>query len=322
MYISSMTLYLEKYEMDHLLHLTQMITANPTDNPNLFCEQAKMAASLVLESIRIPLEDFSKWGSSTGVLWIHGFPMEFVVTPTDNNQRIGETSPIAKIQAILAKIMGEMVAYEAEGYGRLFQDVVPTKSMASQQTSLGSQTELEIHTEQAFSPLRPDILSLSCIRGDPAAFTHIFSVNSIIQNLTEEEVDRLWEPLWMCGVDLSFRLSGLPDEVRGPMSILNGSKKDPVLIFDQDLMRGITPMAQELLTKIVELYYSHRQSYNLTSGDIIFIDNRRAVHGRSPFLPKFDGKDRFLVRCFIKQEYGATRYARPENGHMIQAMYS
>lgn len=317
-----MTVSLEKYEIDNLVQLTQMITANPTDQPNLFCEQAKLAASLVLESIRIPLEDFSKWGSSTGVLLIRHLPTEDVVTPTDNNQRVGETSAIAKVQAILASILGELVAYEAECYGRLFQDIVPTKSMASQQTSLGSQSELEIHTEQAFSPLRPDMLSLSCIRGDPRAFTYIFSIDSILQYLTEEEVDQLWEPNWMCGVDLSFRLSGLPDDLRGPMAILNGSRKDPILTFDQDLMRGITPIAQALLSKIVKLYYSHRQSYNLTAGDIIFIDNRRAVHGRSPFLPEFDGKDRFLVRCFIKQEYATTRYARPNNNRMIEAMYS
>ena len=33
----------------------------------------------------------------------------------------------------------------------------------------GSGVELELHTEQAFSKLRPDVLSLACLRGNPKA---------------------------------------------------------------------------------------------------------------------------------------------------------
>ena len=59
-----------------------------------------------------------------------------------------------------------MVSYEAEGNGRLFQDMVPNKELALSQTSLGSKKELELHTEQAFSEMRPDYLSLACLKGD------------------------------------------------------------------------------------------------------------------------------------------------------------
>lgn len=91
----------------------------------------------------------------------------------------------------------------AEGYGRLFQDVVPVKSMANDQTSIGSNTELEIHTEQAFSRLRPHFLSLACLRGDDSAFTYILPIQSILDNLTETEIELLKQPLWYTGVDLS-----------------------------------------------------------------------------------------------------------------------
>ena len=100
-----------------------------------------------------------------------------------------------------------MIAYEAEWYGKLFQDVVPLRAMEKAQTSLGSNTELEIHTEQAFSKLKPDILSLACLRGDPNAYTHIFPVQTILNNLTTEEKALLREPLWYTGVDLSFKLN-------------------------------------------------------------------------------------------------------------------
>jgi len=148
--------------------------------------------------------------------------------------------------------MGEMIAYEAEGYGRLFQDVVPTQCMEKEQTSLGSNAELEIHTEQAFSDLKPDILSLACLRGDPAALTYILPVKTILENLNWEESALLRQPLWKTGVDLSFKLNGhefKQGDVRGPMPILSGDLTRPTLVFDQDLMRGITPKTNVMVKK-------------------------------------------------------------------------
>ena len=96
-----------------------------------------------------------------------------VQTPPDNKQHIGETTVIAKIQAFFNQLLGQMIAYEAEGDGYLFQDMVPNKSLSKTQTSLGSTVELEIHTEQAFSKWKPDFLSLACLRSDPEAKTYV-----------------------------------------------------------------------------------------------------------------------------------------------------
>ena len=197
--------------------------------------------------------------------------------------------------------------------------------MSTAQTSLGSQTELEIHTEQAFSNLRPDFLCLACLRGDPQAYTYILPVQVLIEHLTPEEQTLLREPLWTTGVDLSFKLHKkefLEGDLRGPMPILYGPTHDPHLRFDQDLMRGLTENADHMIKKIVEIYYAHRLRHRLEPGEIMIVDNRRAVHGRSPFSPRYDGQDRFLIRCFSKLDYESTAYARPENGRMIAAIYS
>jgi L-asparagine oxygenase len=246
-------------------------------------------------------------------------------TPYNNNQKIGETTNLAKIQGILISTIGELVSYEAEGYGKLFQDIIPMKSMEKKQMSLSSGTELEIHTEQAFSKLRPDILSLACIRGDPDAFTYILPVKSIIKNLSHSEIELLRKPLWTTSVDLSFKLCGqefIEGDVRGPMPIISGPEDDPRLLFDQDLMRGITEEAHQMIAKIVGIYYTHRIRHNLIPGQIIFIDNNRAVHGRSPFSPKYDGADRFLVRCFATFDYKKSAHARNSGSRMIHAIYS
>jgi L-asparagine oxygenase len=246
-------------------------------------------------------------------------------TPVDNNNKIGETTILAYIQSILINVIGEMISYEAEGYGRLFQDVVPVKKMENQQTSVGSNTELEIHTEQAFSKLRPDILSLACIRGDLLAQTYILPVNYILEQMDNDEKEKLRLPLWKTGVDLSFKLNGndfIEGDIRGPLPIISGDYNDPKLIFDQDLMFGLNEDSNNLIKKIIDIYYKYRNQHNLQSGEIILIDNNRAVHGRSPFYPKYDGNDRFLIRCFAVYDYEHSSYARDSGSRMVSAIYS
>jgi L-asparagine oxygenase len=309
--VSIIELYEE--EINILLNLTEHITENPSENPEEFCNQIKEYSENVPRRIKNILREFAKNGSETGFLLIRRLPIGLLPdTPPGNSYKIGEKTQLAKVQAILISVMSEIVAYEAESYGRLFQDVVPIQSMANVQTSLGSNAILECHTEQAFSYLRPDILSLACLRGDPNAFTYILPVKYILENLSLEERNLLRQRLWNTGVDLSFKLNNhefIHGDIRGPMAIIQGSEEDPYLVFDQDLMTGICPKSHEILGKIVELYEKHRIEHNLTPGEIIFVDNNRAVHGRSPFFPKFNGKDRFLIRCFATYDYEKCKYA-------------
>jgi L-asparagine oxygenase len=317
-------------EIKILIDLANQLTTNPSDSPNLFCKQAKKLSDSLPIQIKTVLQEFIKVGNDQEFLLITG--LENTIenlgeTPTNNNSKIGEKTILAKIQAICLSHISEMIAYEAEGYGRLFQDMIPIKSMEKEQTSVGSTTELEIHTEQAFSDLKPDILSLACLRGDTNAITYILPVKKIIENLSSDKVTLLKQPLWKTGVDLSFKISGHEfknGDIRGPMSILSRGLdiSRPILTFDQDLMFGITPRSSVMIKKIVDIYYENRISHNLKPGQIIFIDNRHAVHGRSPFFPKYDGQDRFLVRCFSVLDYMKSNLARPYESRTVSAIYS
>jgi L-asparagine oxygenase len=317
-------------EVEILTNLAAKITADPTDEPELFCKQSKECSENVPEHIKTRLQEFELNGSEKGFLLIKNLVLPDSLiqkTPEGNNNRIGEKTLIARIQSILINVIAEMISYEAEGYGRLFQDVIPMKSMETEQTSMSSNTELEIHTEQAFSKLRPDILSLACLRGDPAALTYILPIQKLLDNLTDNEILQLYKPLWNIGVDLSFKLNNkefIEGDIRGPISILSGSYIDPILVFDQDLMIGITDEATEIKEKIIKIYYEHRNKHNLVPGEIILIDNLRSLHGRSPFLPRYDGYDRFLVRCFAVFNYDKSSYARDNinNTRMVSAIYS
>jgi len=317
---------LDDIEIKILKDIVSQFSYNPSEEPDLFCQEAKELSNLLPENIKQRLLDFSKNGNKKGFLLFKNAPLdEFGNTPETNHLYVGEQTLLAKIQSLILSFMGHIIAYEAEGKGHLVQDIVPVKNMENNQTSVGSTIELEVHTEQAFSRLKPDLLSLGCLRGDPNAFTYILPVGRIVEQLDSEEIELLFQPLWKTKVDLSFKLNGhefIDGDVRGPLSILNGSCFDPTLVFDQDLMFGTTEFAEHMITKIVDIYYNRRIKYNLQPGDIMLVDNNRAIHGRSPFFPKYDGNDRFIVRSFGTFDYKKSSYARPKGKRYVGAIYS
>jgi L-asparagine oxygenase len=328
---SSSILSLSNEEIKCLVEQSNNIKGSPSKEPDRFIQQTNQVLSQIPERIQQQIQNFVKTGSSTGFLCIGILPLEeqeIPKTPDGNHYHCGEHTRMARIQAIFNQLCGEMIAYEAEGEGRLFQDMVPKRELSTTQTSLSSHVELEIHTEQAFSQLRPDYLSLACLRGDPSAKTYVFHIQQILKHLSPEKIGKLREPRWTVGVDLSFKMGGKYEfleggDLRGPLPIIYGSQEDPFLVFDQDLMKGIDEEAENLKQEIIQLYYQYREEYVLSPGEILIIDNRRVVHGRSPFQPRYDGSDRFIIRSFVVLDIKKSEYARSgETPRMVSAIYS
>jgi len=314
-------------EIQILQELSQCITASPSGEPEEFINQVKYVYPLIPIRLKIFISSFVYGNFKDGFIVIKNIPInETPDTPPDNKQHIGEKTTFSKIQAIINQLIGEMVAYEAEGGGKLFQDMVPNKKLSKTQTSLSSNVELEIHTEQAFSSRKPDFLSLACLRGDENAITHIFHKNVLLENIEDHERELLCKPLWKIGVDMSFKMNKdvefIDGDVRGPISIID--EYSGHFVFDQDLMYGVTEEAECLKKKIIDIYYQKRGGYVLDKGDILVIDNHSVVHGRSSFQPRFDGKDRFIIRSFVMNEknYLKNKTARDNLKRMIEAKYS
>ncbi|MBU1586689.1 MAG: TauD/TfdA family dioxygenase [Actinobacteria bacterium] len=292
-------------QADAIRNAALAITADANTQPDDFNLQAAAASFEVPVEVRDAILNFSNTGSDTGILVIRGLIVDedLVDTPLDNKGGFGAKTTFAKQQAVLAQLLGTMIAYEAEGNGHLIQDMVPNPKLATTQQSQGSKVELEAHTEQCFSLYKPDYVILGALRGDPEAFTYAFSGRKITDLLSDEEVATLRQPLWATTIDESFQ-PYVPDPkaIRGPFPIISGPDDDPYVLVDQDLMHGITADAQKLLEKVVQLYIDNRDAHNLQPGDLLMLDNLRAMHGRSMYSPRFDGKDRFIARGFVVRD--------------------
>ncbi|TWP53887.1 oxygenase [Lentzea tibetensis] len=306
-------LAVDEHEARQLAELARRLRDRPRDDPPAFCAAAAALAGNVPPRLVDAVRDFGRDGRS-GALVLAGLPTGPVpCTPDGHDRHVGERCQLVRIQAILAELLGHLIAYEAEGEGALFQDIVPSRPAARTQTSLSSAVELELHTEQAFSALRPDHLSMACLRGDPDARTYLLTARQVTAALRPDEVAELRLPRWVTQVDESFRAASarfLDGDVRGPMPILSGPDDDPRIVLDQDLMRGVDPAAQRLLDRVIEIYLRDRRHHALAAGEVLFLDNQRVVHGRSAFRPRFDGTDRLVVRCFVTRDLRQSQHAR------------
>jgi L-asparagine oxygenase len=309
-----------------LLRLARHVTEDPARDPEGFCASARRASAHLPNSVAEALREFHRFGSPSGMVVISGLPADDApATPDDNTRHLGQHTVLAQVQAIVNEFLGSMVAYEAEGGGLLFQDMVPSRAAATAQTSMGSAVELQVHTEQAFSELRPDYLSLACLRGDSRARTFVLSARKLASTCTADEVALLREPRWTTTIDASFLAGGhafAEGLVRGPMPILYGAPDDSFLTFDQDLMEGLDEAACDLRDRVISVYLDERSGYTLRAGDIAVIDNKRVAHGRSDFRARFDGTDRFIIRSFAVRDLDRSRHAREGDSRLIMASFS
>lgn len=55
----------------------------------------------------------------------------------------------------------------------------------------------------------------------------------------------------------------------------------------------------------------------LQPGELAFVDNRVAVHGRTSFRPHYDGQDRWLHRTFVHLDHRRTTGHRAGGGSVL-----
>ena len=127
-------------------------------------------------------------------------------------------------------------------------------------------------------------------------------------------VDVLFQPRFRTAVDESY-LDGRTNVLGAPMAVLSGDRLRPSMVFDADLMVGIDEEASEALRVLGDATQALHTSVALESGDLLIVDTNVAVHGRSPFVARFDGSDRWLQRTFVVSDLAPS--AADRRGRVI-----
>ena len=264
-------------------------------------DSARRTAKSLPTAMREALGKFAAEPNESGTLLIRNVPIGQLgrtpATPTTSTDKC-TTSEASLLAA--AEVLGHAVGYLPELGGRIVQNIVPVATSATRQVSTSSRVQLLFHTEAAFHPHRPHYLLLLCLRGDPAAATTFSSIQAVAPTLSAETLSVLRAPRFRTAPDESYRSRHDTAPPLGPaMSVLAGSENEPTLAFDADLMIGNDAEAESALIALAAAIAANHSAVTLEAGDLLVIDNTVAVHGRSPFIPRFDGTDRWLQRSFV-----------------------
>lgn len=301
---------------------------NPYQDTEEFLFDCEMRADELPRFVRRALLEFQLRSNAEGILLIRGLPIDpglyYVRTPVDALRSPDKTTYVSeRCLAMIGSRLGHLVSYIQEKNGDLFQNLVPVKDSEEVQSSSGSKTRLQFHRETVFHPYPPEFLLLFCLRPDHErlAETTYASITHALPLLSAEHRELLFQPLYRTGIDYSFGNVN-SDKANGPvLPVLYGNRNDPFLNYDEDLMKAMTPEAQAALEALQQAIASDYRSVRLDTGDLLCIDNRRTVHGRSSFVPRYDGFDRWLQRSFVVRDLGLSAVDRAPGERIIRTQF-
>lgn len=218
---------------------------------------------------------------------------------------------------LLGSLIGEVFGWSTLQNGALLHNVLPHRAEENDQSGAGSRAPLLWHIEDAFHPYRCDYLGLMALRNPDAVGTSLGSVRDL--KVTPQEREVLWSRRFHIRPD-KVHLRGLDASARGaefehspePVSILFGDAEDPYLRINPPFMTALPgdEVAEQVLGEVISRIDENMGEVILNPGDVVFIDNYLAVHGRGSFIPRYDGTDRWMRKALFTRDLRKSRGVR------------
>ncbi|URN17163.1 MULTISPECIES: TauD/TfdA family dioxygenase [Streptomyces] len=261
-------------------------------------------ADLLLDvpaGLRGALVDFSAGASPQGLVLVRGLPVgEVPATPREHGGRHLAGHGTTGLLMLVADLLGTLIGYEDEKSGSLIHEVHPVPGEERRIENSGA-VAFDFHTENVHHPLRPDFLGLLCLRQDhdAVAATRVASVRHAYPLLTPAQREILRMPIFSSAYPTSFsrNIPG-PRPASGPHPVIFGEEPDVFMRYNSHTTTAVDPEARAALKALSEALEESCREVVLAPGDLVVVDNHIAAHGRSAFTPRFDGRDRWLRRCY------------------------
>jgi Fe(II)/alpha-ketoglutarate-dependent arginine beta-hydroxylase len=310
--------------------LDELATRHPSaESPEFLAEAPVLSHELPL-AVRRALVEFRLKELSPFCI-ISGYPLDDArigPTPIHWKDRQRHVVPLREemLLVLFSFLLGDPIAWATQQDGALVHDIAPIAGHEKEQLGSSSAEELTWHTEDAFHPFRGDYLGMMCMRNLERVPTTLAAVDLAELDASTRQV--LFQPHFTIRPDNSHlrknRCDAAPIQLEAAhdrieemkarpekIPVLFGSPDAPYCRLDPYFMdEPEDPEAREALNRLVALINRRLQNVTLEAGDVCFIDNFRAVHGRRPFKARFDGTDRWLKRVNITRDLRRSRACR------------
>jgi len=285
----------------------------PEDSPvetDRFLREAHVLAHGLPKRIRRELYEFKLFESSPGICIRHNPVRSESIGPTpDHIPSREEKLYITReemLHVLYASLLGEVFAWSSIQNGNIINEVIPLRENEEKPMSSGSRYFFGFHTEDAFHQYSGDYFGLMCLRNPARTATVISTLGAA--DLDDETKRILSEPRFTVGANIAHSVAKVSDKV----PILFGHKDSPYLRINLNADPEVENdgEAQAALEKLVMTLNKNACEVVLDRGDCFYLDNFRAVHGRAPYTPSYDGQDRWLKRLYITSYLRKSRDLR------------
>lgn len=293
-------------------------------------EDAVVAARRAFLHLPAELEQqiaaFARTPDSPGVLLVDGLPVDPALPATPAGHATPSRASFIGEGCLLGLscLLGEPIGFLSEKSGDLIHNVTPVAAGAYTQSNQGSKVFLNYHNDTVFDPggnyhrLNPDFLILLCMRADPAgrALTYYADARDITRALAPADLELLGQPLYRMAAPSTYtrERAGGQRVWSVPYPVLSGPASSPEISIAANGVRAVTPEAQAALDRLVAVLDDPRVHgvVALRPGHALLINNRKGLHARSVFEPGFDGRDRWLLRTYLRRSLWDLRHRTTE----------
>jgi enduracididine beta-hydroxylase len=302
-----------------------------------FLNEADVIAHDLPRRIRRELRQFRLLEPEGAMLMVSGWPVDdekIGPTPAHWKEHTVEndTRTEEMLLVLFASLLGEPIAWSTQQDGRVVHDLLPIKGHEHEQVGTGSEEMITWHVEDAFHPFRGDYLGIMCLRNPdrvPTTFAPIskvqlspderavlssphFTIRPDNSHLPKNKGNgTVASPAEAALVEKAYRkieqMCASPERI----SVLFGDPRTPYVRMDPYFMDPPEdPVVAGLFEELQRRVDAVLEDRPLEPGDICFIDNFQAVHGRKPFKARYDGRDRWLKRINVVRDLRKSREAR------------
>jgi len=295
-------LELSEEESNALRFKFLQIDGSPNVNIEDFLKKAREVVG-GFERVVAAVEKFNSDRQKVGLL-IRNMPVDEGLPLTNNVPRfytiVKDTSLSEAGVLGIGSYIGELFSYSGDE-ASLIESLFPIEEEAYRRSGACSKIMLPFHIDRAYHQICPLVISLCCLRGDPAAGTFVSNLDKVLKLLDSSDIETLRQPLFTNFSNSSF---GPKQELRKKVknvSILRGDYDEPHVFLSGPCEPENHEAAQALERFKQAAEEVHVKVY-LEAGDILFIKNTRSVHARSTYSPKFDGNDRLLQITQLRKD--------------------
>jgi hypothetical protein len=263
---------------------------------------------------------------------VRGLPLDpqLPATPYDREPGIENLSVLTgAILSVLQTLQTRPLAYEGESDNTVFRHVSPKRKRETEKSSYGSRADLDMHVDNPHLPLTcepvsqlsacPEYLSLTGLRCELDVPTRIVAIDEVLAMLPASVEEELSQPNFAIRRPASFGKQG---NVLENVPLLYRNATGGLYCRYNKASVEATCANAKFALQLFSAAANHPDVVHhilLQPGDMLIFKNQQTLHARDGFTPRYDGRDRWMLRVFGVNDPARTVPLAPHQPFIVRA---